>query len=95
MKKTFLIIVTLIIALKVFSVLYTSPAEINLENSQRIHIGMTTAEVEEIMGKPIKINDTCSGEGNNTYIYSNVFGTSDNIRFCFSTNNKVTGINRD
>lgn len=94
MKKILLVIIILIAALWIFSVLHKSQAEKNWDNSQRVTIGMTTSEIESIMGKPREIDDEyiCPFPHKYGYRYDNVFGSSDDILFCFDSENKVSGI---
>lgn len=94
MKKIFLIITMLIAGLWVFSLVHKSPAEINSENSDKVQIGMTTSDVEAIMGKPREVNTTYACASGYGYLYDNVFGSSDNVRFCF-TEGKVSYISRE
>ena len=88
-----IIILTMIVLMIFFN--YRHKAERwhrNVENSEKVKLGMFSNEVIEIMGNPDEIYPMYGDENINIYFYQPPFGASDGIEFYFDTTSQVVKI---
>lgn len=66
--------------------------EKNIQNSQKLRVGMTLDEALKVMGEPYEIKEHANYKGIYDYYFESPFGASDWIYFSIDSTKRVTEV---